>query len=233
LRHRGPGSVKRQRALAASWESNADAWTTAVRSGAIPSRAAGTDAAIVAAVRRQMPDAGPVLDVGCGEGWLVRALRGHGYDASGVDGSPRLIDRACELGGADFRVATYEQLTATPALAGGPYASIVLNFALLGDEIHPLLGALATRLTLDGNLTIQTVHPWIASGDARYEDGWRTETFGAFGSVFPSPMPWYFRTLGTWMRDIDAAGLVVTRLEEPLDAETGRPLSLLLACARS
>jgi len=220
----------RDRAITASWIANADAWTDAVREQRIPSRAAGTDRAIVEAVRSRPP--GRMLDVGCGEGWLARVIAPHGYSVVGIDASPPLIDRARELGGGEFRVLSYEALTAEPQLAGGPYDIIVLNFALLSADVAPLLLALASRLAPRGVILIQTVHPWTAAGDQPYVDGWRLETFDAFGGSFPSPMPWYFRTLESWLAEIAAAQLELTRLVETRHPETARPLSLVLTCIR-
>src|SRR5688500_2673930 len=97
------------------WDDNAAAWTTAVRHGRIPSSRAGTDAAIVAACNRYQPYR--VLDVGCGEGWLARALSSPGRDVLGVDGSAPLIDAANALASADtasharFEVASYETIS--------------------------------------------------------------------------------------------------------------------------
>jgi hypothetical protein len=75
---------------------------------------------------------------------------------------------------------------------------------------------------------VQTVHPWAAAGDGAYEDGWRVETFAAFERPFPSPMPWYFRTLASWLRAFDEAGLRVAAIEEPSAPPARLPLSLLL-----
>ena len=96
------GNADRQ--LVESWTDNADAWTQAVRDQLIPSRKAGTDAAIVNACLTL--ESGPVLDVGCGEGWLVRELGVRGRSATGIDVSAPLIARAQELGGGYFAVAT-------------------------------------------------------------------------------------------------------------------------------
>ena len=74
--------------ISQSWIANADVWTSAVRERRIESRRVATDAAIVSAVLDQHPKT--VLDLGCGEGWLARAL--HGVDVTGIDGSPALID---------------------------------------------------------------------------------------------------------------------------------------------
>ena len=62
--------------LLALWQSNANAWTQAVRSASIESRRLATDQAVVDAVMRARPSR--VLDVGCGEGWLTRALSTRG-----------------------------------------------------------------------------------------------------------------------------------------------------------
>ena len=220
-----------ERAISASWDANADAWTTVVREGKIPSRAAATDAAIVAAISRYEP--GRLLDVGCGEGWLARAAAALDFDVVGVDGSTRLIELAQAAGGGEFRVATYADLARNAGAIGGTYSVIVLNFALLEEDVVPMLAALAKHLSGDGILLVQTVHPWTTCGDAPYVDGWRMETFDAFGGSFPSPMPWYFRTLGSWHRAISDAGLRIDRIEEPVHPETGRALSLLLTCSAS
>jgi hypothetical protein len=41
-------------------------------------------------------------------------------------------------------------------------------------------------------------------------------------------MPWYFRTLESWFGALEAAGLRVVSLREPVHPETGRPVSLLM-----
>ena len=211
-----------------SWVENAAAWTQVVRDGLIASRQAGTDAAIMAACA-SLSD-GPVLDVGCGEGWLVRELSARGVLATGVDGSDALIARANERGGGTFDVASYAQLTHDAGVAAGPWRGIVCNFALLGDPLHPLLAALRGRLMPGGRLLIQTVHPWSARGEAQYRSEWRTESFDAFEVAFPSPMPWFYRTLASWYEQITLARLSVVQLYESMHPHTGLPLSLLFHC---
>jgi 2-polyprenyl-3-methyl-5-hydroxy-6-metoxy-1,4-benzoquinol methylase len=214
--------------IRASWVANAEGWTTAVREQRIASRRAGTDAAIVAAIAALPP--GRVLDVGCGEGWLARAAAAQGHRVLGVDASAPLIERAQEQGGGEFRVLAYETIATDPAALGeGAFDAVVCNFALLGEELEPLLRGLARLLAPGAPLLIQTVHPFPSCGDAPYQDGWREETFAGFGTGFEAPMPWYFRTVSGWLRLVHAAGLAVADLAEPIDP-TGRPLSLLLTC---
>ncbi len=213
--------------IAASWTENALAWTQVVRDGLIPSRTAGTDQAIIGAAASLAP--GPILDIGCGEGFLVRELALRGIEAHGIDLSAPLIEQARAAGGS-FSVLTYDEVQHDATAVPGPWRAIVCNFSLLGDPLHLLLAALRLRLAPSGVLLVQTVHPWSARGDAPYRSEWRTETFDAFAIAFPSPMPWYFRTLGSWHREFEMAGLRVTQIQEPLHPITGAPLSLLFHC---
>lgn len=229
--------------LRESWEANAAAWTRVVRGGGIPSRRAGTDAAVLDLCARVLADASAgaadgdplrALDVGCGEGWLARALAERGAAVLGVDGSAPLVEAARSAGGtARFAVASYDDLVADERCAAGPWALVVCNFALLGDPLAPLLAALARRLAPDGRLVVQTVHPWTAMGDGAYASGWRVERFAGFDEPFPAPMPWFARTVGSWVAELRAGGLTLLAVEEPLHPETGRPLSLLLLCGRA
>lgn len=207
-----------------SWRANAAAWSDAVREQRIASRRAGTDAAILDAVRRTQ--ARRVLDAGCGEGWLARALAGEGREIVGVDASPELIATAQALGGARFEVAAYADLAARSDL--GRFDAVVFNFALLGEDLHAPLQAARALLRSGGTLIVQTVHPWPAAAGGAYADGWRTETFAGFGDGFREAMPWYFRTLGSWLRALHAEGFRVEACIEPVDATDGRLLSLLL-----
>ena len=218
--------------LRRSWDANAAAWTAAVRGGAIPSRTAGTDGAIVDAIAALRPER--VLDVGCGEGWLARRLRTElGCEVVGIDGSAPLIAaaRAADQHGS-YRVLSYQAAIAQPAALGGPYDLAVCNFALLGETLTPLLVALASALAPGGAVLVQTLHPWAACGEQPYRDGWREETFAGFGGDRWQPMPWYFRTLESWLAESRAAGLALAACREPRDPATLRPLSLLLQLAR-
>jgi len=211
-----------------SWEANADAWIQALQYNTIESRRVATDDAILQAVLRYGPRR--VLDVGCGEGWLTRALANRGVEVVGVDGCAALVDRAREKGGSCFQAIGYDEIIADPAILGQPYDGIVCNFSLLGEEIGDLLRSLRKAIVSDGHLLIQTVHPFTACQELPYVDGWKTETFDNFGGAFREPMPWYFRTVSSWFQQVSESGWRVCEFEEPTHPQTKIPLSLLLIC---
>ena len=197
-----------------------------MRQGRIASRRAGTDTAILDAIREFPPC--PVLDVGCGEGWLARSLGPDGYEVTGIDASGSLIADARKGGGGSFLELSYEDLARFPSLLDRKFGLIVANFSLLSENILPLLETLRSRLTEGGAVIIQTLHPFSLGPNVRYEAGWRIETFAQVGNGFVARMPYYFRTFSHWIEQLSAARMSIVHCREPLDPETGRPLSLLI-----
>ena len=212
-------------AIVHSWHKNVNAWTSAVRGAEIRSRVTVTNAAIVNAVVAKAPKR--VLDLGCGEGWLVRALTDLGLSAVGVDVVPALIEKAAASGG-DFRVMSYQ------AFADGAWSQtldcVVCNFSLLGkDIVADVLAALPLILSPQGHCIIQTLHP--AYSDETYCDGWREGSWAGFSDEFTEPAPWYFRTLSSWIAMFSDCGLQLKEMLEPLNTETGKPASVIFVLA--
>ena len=212
-----------------SWHKNTKPWTDAVRGDQIESRRLVTNAAIVDAVLSRSPKR--VLDLGCGEGWLVRALNQHGVHATGIDVVPTLVAEATAAGGGDFAVASYEDIAAGSYRAEVDVA--VANFALIGAEaVDRLIESIPLLLVPAGALVVQTLHPVVANGDGSYEDGWRSGSWNGFSADFVDPAPWYFRTIGSWVRLFETAGLRLVELREPLHPVTRRPVSIIYIAQR-
>lgn len=82
--------------------------------------------------------AGPVLDVGCGDGALVHALLERGVDARGVDASAAAVGRAALIAPGRFTVANARELP----FNDGAFHTIVCTFCLdtmTPEEIGPVL----------------------------------------------------------------------------------------------
>ena len=206
-----------------SWHRNAAPWTAAVRENQIESRRLVTNQAIVDAVRSRSPST--ALDIGCGEGWLVRALTAHGVHSIGVDVVSELIDRA-RSGGGDFRVASYEDLAAGALELRVDV--VVANFSLIGKEsVGDLLAYVPRLIAPTGALIVQTLHPVIATGELPYVDGWRQGSWTGFSDDFSDPAPWYFRTLESWIQLLSASGLTLVELREPVHPISGKPASII------
>jgi 2-polyprenyl-3-methyl-5-hydroxy-6-metoxy-1,4-benzoquinol methylase len=207
-----------------SWQLNAQAWIEAIRNGRIDSRLQVTDQAILLAILGRQP--GRVLDLGCGEGWLLRALADRGIEAVGVDGEATLVAAARAAGSSQVHLASYDQLADATVDIGSGYDLICANFALLHQDIIPLLAAMNALLAPAGALVIQTLHPWTAAA-GNYQDGWREETFAGLEGQW-QPMPWYLRTLSSWVNALDMAGFRLAGLQEPQHPQSPVPQSLLL-----
>lgn len=214
--------------LQQSWIVNAAAWTEAVRERRIESRRLVTDAAILEAILACEPR--HVLDLGCGEGWLARALSARGPEVVGVDGSDRLIEAARAARGGRFLTLSYAELAADPERAGTGFDVIVANFSLLDDSPAALLSAMRRVVTKSGTLIVQTVHPVFATGSLPYVDGWRTETFSAIPGQWREPMPWYFRTLSSWAALFGQSGWTIREIREPRLSDAAAPASILFVC---
>ena len=207
------------------WNQNSAPWIRAVREGRIESRMRVTDAAIVETVLQRSP--GSVLDIGCGEGWLVRALHARGVDVLGIDVIPALIDSARDAGGGRFNTISQEEL-ANGAVTER-FDVCACNFSLLGgDVVDSLAGKISDCLNPGGAFIVQTLHPCAMLGETDYRDGWREGSWAGIDAPFSDPAPWYFRTLETWVKVFRDAGLGIETLREMIHPDSRQLLSIIL-----
>jgi 2-polyprenyl-3-methyl-5-hydroxy-6-metoxy-1,4-benzoquinol methylase len=101
-----------------SWEANAGNWIQTVTNQELESRRLVTDDAIVQAVMHYAP--ARILDLGCGEGWLSRALRRKGLEVWGTDGIAALVERAIAADGPFYYQYTYREIAKGPTCIACP-----------------------------------------------------------------------------------------------------------------
>ncbi len=99
---------------------------------------------------------GPVLDAGCGPGWISDYLHRKGVDVSGIDLSPRMIEHARQrYPGVAFEVASVTELDPEPGSLGG-----VLGwwswFNLPRNYLPDVIATMARALRSGGQLIIGT-----------------------------------------------------------------------------
>lgn len=206
-----------------SWQQNAAAWTRAVREKTIASRRRVTDHAIVEAAFTEPVET--ALDIGCGEGWLCRAMQQRGVGVTGIDAIPALVESAQRLSAGDYRCMGYEDLAKGKLNMNFDLA--VCNFSLLGGEsVDALIRSIPTLLNANGRFIVQTLHPRVYAG-SDYRDGWRTGSWAGFSSDFVNPAPWYFRTLETWLELLRRSGFAKVETREPRDPDSGQPASII------
>lgn len=73
-----------------------------------------------------LPDAGDVLDLGCGPGRAAELIASHGHRVTATDASAGMIDLASQRVGVTARQETFDDLTGT-----GIYDGVWANFSLL------------------------------------------------------------------------------------------------------
>lgn len=208
-----------------SWHKNAKPWIAAVRQDEIESRLLATNKAIVDAILFRRPET--VLDIGCGEGWLVRELAGHGIDTLGIDVVREFIESAGQEGHGRYQTLAYEAIS--PDTLRERFDAVVCNFSLLGKEsVGHLFQQVPLLLNEGGAFVVQTLHPVVACGDQPYRDGWRQGSWAGFGDQFTDPAPWYFRTLESWKALFANNGLRLTAMAEPMHPIRNLPASIIL-----
>jgi len=208
-----------------SWNKNVSPWIEAIRKGEIASRVQTTNRAIIEAIKGCQPKT--VLDIGCGEGWLVRGLTILGIDALGIDVVPELINSAINEGGGKYEVLSYEDISYETL--NEKYDVVVSNFALLGERsVVNVFREISSILSKGGYFIVQTIHPISGCGEEEeYIDGWREGTWKGFNKMFTDPAPWYFRTIDSWKTLFETNGFSIEKIIEPVNEDTGVASSIV------
>ncbi|CAN5226051.1 class I SAM-dependent methyltransferase [soil metagenome] len=190
--------MKKEDEILNSWDINATEWSQIMEQGGIDSRKF-TNPAIVEAISNYEPL--KILDLGCGEGWLTRALTHENNKVIGVDATEALLETARQKGSQKYFKITYKDIVEGVNIPEAPFDAVVLNFCLYEkNEVPNLLIALERSLSDPGLIFIQTLHPsYLLMNELPYEDQWIEDSWKGLNGNFVQPHSWYARTLGNWL----------------------------------
>jgi len=212
-----------------SWDLNAPEWIALLERSGIPSRAVTNDA-ILSTVKRYARK--HVIDLGCGEGWLSRALEQQGLHVTGLDATGALIEQARRQSEQSYIHISYEDIIAGKLNSDIQADTIVCNYALYEqDSTRQLLLSMRQFLSQEGKLIIQTVHPsFLLQTEEGYKSQWMSNAWEGLAGDFSHPHRWYARTLEDWQQLFHQAGYCIYEIVETLSAET-KPLSIIFILA--
>lgn len=212
-----------------SWEKNAHGWDQLIEENKIESRLVTNDAII--RVLTALP-LSSLLDLGCGEGWLVRRMESLGLPCHGIDGSGSLIKLARAKGSGSYQQLTYGEIIAGAAVAGSPFDAIVLNFALFEKDSTPLLlESLKQHLNPQGVLIIQSLHPNAIH--AFEPSHWKPNVWEGLPGKFSDTYPWYHRSMADWKMLFMSIGLKIKAVHEPDNPRTHKPASVIFVLEKA
>ena len=164
-----------------------------------------------------------VLDVGCGDGWLVADLVAAGASVVGVDGSSALLDQAARTC-PQARLIEHDLMSGLPPL--NEWFDVVVSSMVLMDlsDLDPLLRDLASVLLPSGRFLFAILHPcffgyrWTTDpengrpvrlvGDYLDESVWRISSFGGHNH--------YHRPLSSYVSSLRRRGFAISDVREPL-----------------
>jgi 2-polyprenyl-3-methyl-5-hydroxy-6-metoxy-1,4-benzoquinol methylase len=177
-----------------------------------------------------------VLDAGCGEGYLARVLAGRGADVTGVDLSPRLIERARTKnpgGGIDYQVADLSQ--PLPHMAGRFHAAA--SYLVLNDVTgyRGFAATLAAALKPGGRLVLALNNPYSAVIDRHVTDYFDSGKVSRYRGLWETGIKSYYhhRTLENYLDAFLITGLQLAKLTDiPALADAHRPDACLPDGAR-
>ena len=222
--------MKKQDDIIRSWEANASEWIRIIEEKGIASRKI-TNQAIVDEVN--LFNSEKILDLGCGEGWLTRALSTNENFVTGVDATENLLKKARTKGEQSFHRLTYEEIIDGKKIPDAPFDSIVLNFCLYQEEqVQLLLKSVSNSLNENGQIIIQSIHPYfLIQNELKYESKWIENSWKGLQGNFVHPHSWFARTFEDWIKTFTNSGYYLYKTKEPVNEE-GIPVSVIFTLKR-
>lgn len=215
----------KENSIKTSWEINAATWIEVMDSQKIASRKF-TNEAILDVLKNT--DAKKIVDIGCGEGWLTRAITQMGKTAVGIDATLLLLENARKKGEEIYHHLSYEDIMMGKIIPDTLFDIAIFNFSIYQNEsLIPLLKALKKSLSKPGEIIIQTLHPFfLIQNQLPYKSQWIHDSWKGLSGNFTNGHEWYARTFEDWNSDFQKAGLVLNEVIEVNNEDT-IPISVI------
>ena len=208
-----------------TWNEHADWWIDGFTDGVDPEY----EEQIIPLVGRELEAARGLLDVGCGEGQLARAVKGQNPSVRvvGVDPTPRQIEVAEDRGGGvDYHVAPADALPFDDASFDAVLACLVFEHI---DNLEGAIAEVARVLKPGGTFLFLLNHPLLQTPNSGWIDDqildppeqyWRIgaylEEAISFEEVEPGiKVRFVHRPLGRYVNALADAGLSIEKMHEP------------------
>ncbi|WP_010137441.1 class I SAM-dependent methyltransferase [Oceanicola sp. S124] len=207
------------------WENSAQAWIDSQQDQGDFSRAYILDRAMLE--RIGVPsvtgsEAGPVLDLGCGEGRFCRLLSAQGHAVTGIEPTPSLLARARSLDPQGRYVRAGAE--ALP-FADASFGLVISYLTLIDiDDIGAAIAEAARVLRPGGRLLIANINPFCTAG-AWQKDGQGRSTAFAMDRYLEERAEWvswagieirnWHRPMTLYMQLLLGAGLQLVHFDEP------------------
>lgn len=172
---------------------------------------------------------GPAIDVGCGEGRLVRDLAPLGYSVTGVEPAPTLLKAAREAHPEGTYVAG--SATSLPFADDSVDLAIAYNSLMDVDDLSGAVAEIARVLRPSGRFCLSITHP--VADSVGFEDNAPDTPFVINGSYLGTAQfsgiaeqdgsvmgfrGWH-HPISTYTRALESAGLLIEALREPVPAD--------------
>ena len=209
------------------WEEHASWWSEGLTEGADPEY---EDQIIPLAVAEQ-GGADRVLDLGCGDGQIARALASSGVSVVGVDPTTNQIDVAAErAGGPVFAQAGAAVLPFSDGAFDGVIACLVFEHI---DDVDAAIGEVARVLRPGGRFTFMLNHPLLQTPGSGWIDDHMVDPPEQYWRIGPYLVEaetveqvelgvhirFLHRPLSRYLNALAAVGLVLERMDEPAPPE--------------
>ena len=209
----------------ADWNKNANWWIEGFTDGVDPEY----EEQIIPLVLDELSSFDSVLDVGCGEGQLSRALASSrvGRRVVGVDPTPRQIEVASDRGGdVEYFVAPADRLPFTDGSFEAVLACLVFEHI---DNLDGAIREVARVLQPGGTFLFLLNHPLLQTPNSGWIDDqmidppeqyWRIGAYLEEAVTFEEVEPdvrvrFVHRPLGRYVNSLAEHGFVITHMHEP------------------